>query len=73
MSGNVAEMVDNMDFKVIDGRKTWTKIGIGTAGGGWLESAEDIKIIAKDNYDGISLAHPNIGFRYVKTFRLKTR
>lgn len=73
MSGNVAEMVDNMDFKVIDGRKTWTKVGIGTAGGGWLESAEDIKITGKDNYDGISFAHPNIGFRYVKTFRLKTR
>ena len=72
MSGNVAEMVDNMDFKIIDGSKTWTKVGIGTAGGGWLESAEDIKITAKDNYDGISLGHPNIGFRYVKTFRLKT-
>jgi formylglycine-generating enzyme required for sulfatase activity len=71
MSGNVAEMVDNMDFIVVDGKKIWTKVGIGTAGGGWLESAEDIKITAKDNYDGISLAHPNIGFRYVKTFRLK--
>lgn len=72
MSGNVAEMVDNMEFKDIDGKKIWTKVGIGTAGGGWLESAEDIKIIAKDNYDGISSGHPNIGFRYVKTFRLKT-
>jgi formylglycine-generating enzyme required for sulfatase activity len=73
MSGNVAEMVDNMEFKEIDGKKIWTKVGIGTAGGGWLESADDIKILAKDNYDGIELGHPNIGFRYVKTFRLKTK
>ena len=72
MCGNVAEMVDNMEFKEIEGKKIWTKVGIGTAGGGWLENADDIKITGKDNYDGVSSEHPNIGFRYVKTFKIIT-
>ena len=72
MCGNVAEMVDNMEFKEIEGKKIWTKVGIGTAGGGWLEQADDIKITGKDNYDGVSNGHPNIGFRYVKTFKILT-
>jgi formylglycine-generating enzyme required for sulfatase activity len=55
MSGNVAEMVWN-DLQ--------TKTA-GTAGGGWMDEAESLKIHAVDPYSGISEAHPNIGFRVV--------
>lgn len=55
MSGNVAEMVWN-DLQ--------TKTP-GTAGGGWMDEAESLKIHAVDPYSGISEAHPNIGFRVV--------
>ena len=73
MCGNIAEMVYNIENKVINSKKTWIKVGIGTAGGGWLELADDIKITSKDNYNGISTEHPNIGFRYVKTYIKKSQ
>ncbi len=73
MCGNVTEMVNNMELKIYAGKTTWTKVGIGTAGGGWLELAEDIKITGKDNYNEISTGHPNIGFRYVKTYIRKSQ
>jgi formylglycine-generating enzyme required for sulfatase activity len=39
----------------------------GTAGGGWMNSAEEIKINAPDNHPNFVEAHPNIGFRVVMT------
>ena len=61
MSGNVAEMVQikpKYGFRGEDG----------TAGGGWMNSAEEIKINGNDPYKGRSEAHPNIGFRVVMTY-----
>jgi len=58
MSGNVAEMVYHSNT----GRKD-----PGTAGGGWMNTAEEIKILAPDPYKGIVDAHRNIGFRIVMT------
>lgn len=59
MSGNVAEMVYN-DFE--------TKAA-GTAGGGWMNSAEEIKILGPDPYAGVTTPHPVIGFRVVMTVK----
>ncbi len=58
MSGNVAEMVYHSNT----GRKD-----PGTAGGGWMNTAEEIKILAPDPYKGIVDSHRNIGFRIVMT------
>ncbi len=60
MSGNVAEMVQINPSKNSRGED-------GTAGGGWMNSAEEIKINGTDPYEGRSEAHPNIGFRVVIT------
>jgi formylglycine-generating enzyme required for sulfatase activity len=57
LSGNVAEMVYN-DLNP----KTH-----GTAGGGWMNSAEELKILGPDPYAGITSPHPCIGFRVVMT------
>lgn len=58
MSGNVAEMVyDNYPLK-----------NPGTAGGGWMSSAEEIKILGPDPHKGLIEAHPNVGFRVVMTY-----
>jgi formylglycine-generating enzyme required for sulfatase activity len=64
MSGNVAEMVyhSNTDRRV----EIYAKEP-GTAGGGWMNTAEEIKILAPDPYKGIVDAHRNIGFRIVMT------
>jgi formylglycine-generating enzyme required for sulfatase activity len=40
----------------------------GTAGGGWMNSAEEIKILAPDNHSKETNPHPNIGFRVVTTY-----
>jgi formylglycine-generating enzyme required for sulfatase activity len=58
MSGNVAEMVYNAPNSRKDP---------GTAGGGWMSNAEEIKILGPDPYNGKTDAHPNIGFRVVMT------
>jgi hypothetical protein len=58
MSGNVAEMVYY---------STMGRNNPGTAGGGWMNTAEEIKILAPDPYKGIIGAHKNIGFRIVLT------
>ncbi len=60
MSGNVAEMVYNAPNSRKDP---------GTAGGGWMNNAEEIKILGPDPYSGKTDAHPNIGFRVVMTVR----
>lgn len=59
MSGNVAEMVYN-DVE--------TKAA-GTAGGGWRNSEEEIKILGPDPYPGVTTANPGIGFRVVMTVK----
>jgi formylglycine-generating enzyme required for sulfatase activity len=58
ISGNIAEMVYNSPN---------SRLEPGTAGGGWMDSADEIKILAEDKYKGIIEAHPNIGFRIVMT------
>jgi formylglycine-generating enzyme required for sulfatase activity len=63
MSGNVAEMVYD-DIK--------TK-SAGTAGGGWMNNEEEIKILGPDPYTGVTNAHPGIGFRVVMTIRLNVK
>ena len=60
MSGNVAEMVQIKPSNDDRGEA-------GTAGGGWMNSAEEIKINAPDPYKGRTEGHPNIGFRVVIT------
>jgi formylglycine-generating enzyme required for sulfatase activity len=59
MSGNVAEMVYN-DIE--------TKAA-GTAGGGWRNSEEEIKILGPDPYPGVTTPNPGIGFRVVMTVK----
>jgi len=59
MSGNVAEMVYN-DIK--------TKAA-GTAGGGWRNTEEEIKILGPDPYAGVTTPNPGIGFRVVMTVK----
>lgn len=57
LSGNVAEMVyNNLSTK-----------SPGTAGGGWMNSAEELKILGPDPYSGVTAPHPCIGFRMVMT------
>jgi formylglycine-generating enzyme required for sulfatase activity len=68
MSGNVAEMVKVTTDK---GNKT---IGIGTKGGSWNSSDQDVKIMGKDEYAGKADPSPFIGFRPViskKPFHVK--
>lgn len=62
MSGNVSEMVYN---------STNSREEPGTAGGGWMSNAEEIKILGPDPYHGITVPHPNIGFRVVMTISNK--
>ena len=64
MSGNVAEMVYHINT---DPRVEIYAKEPGTAGGGWMNTAEEIKILAPDPYNGIVGAHKNIGFRIVMT------
>jgi hypothetical protein len=59
MSGNVAEMVN----------VGTTTRSAGTAGGGWMNTAEEIKILGSDPYAGITDPHPCIGFRVVMTVK----
>ena len=57
MSGNVAEYVYESIYKT----------NPGTAGGGWMDDAETIKIFGPDPYKGMISGHPNIGFRVMFT------
>lgn len=67
-SGNVAEMVyENVEAKNATDRYGVDKSRIGTAGGGWMDLPEVLQINGPDPYQGISEAHPNIGFRMVFT------
>lgn len=66
MSGNVAEMV----YETIGTNDLGVKspMGCGTAGGGWMNTAEEIKLNAEDLYEGVEDEHLNIGFRVVITY-----
>ena len=59
MSGNVAEMV----------YVGTTTRSAGTAGGGWMNTAEEIKILGPDPYAEVTTPHPVIGFRVVMTVK----
>ncbi|MCR9171152.1 MAG: formylglycine-generating enzyme family protein [bacterium] len=67
MSGNVAEMV----YGPTDFTSKSDLISIqkepGTAGGGWLDDEDALKIEGDDPYKGRTEGHPNIGFRVVIT------
>ncbi|MBK8926034.1 MAG: SUMF1/EgtB/PvdO family nonheme iron enzyme [Crocinitomicaceae bacterium] len=58
MAGNAAEMV----YESIKTKEA------GTAGGGWLSSEDELKILGTDLYQNQTEAHPNIGFRIVFSF-----
>ena len=67
LCGNVAEMVEYIEILNNDGKKSISKVEIGTAGGGWMDNEEEVKILAIDKYYGLKEANPNIGFRVVFT------
>ncbi|PWL31529.1 MAG: hypothetical protein DCO96_04840 [Fluviicola sp. XM-24bin1] len=68
ISGNVAEMVYGTSEFTSRTDLISFKKEPGTAGGGWLDTAESLKIEGDDPYDGITHGHPNIGFRVVMSF-----
>jgi formylglycine-generating enzyme required for sulfatase activity len=68
MSGNVAEMVYGSTEITTKSDLISFKNDPGTAGGGWIDSAETLKIEGNDPYSGITEGHPNIGFRVVLTY-----
>ncbi len=67
MSGNVAEMVYGTTEFDSKSDLISLKKEAGTAGGGWMDDAETLKIEADDPHNGITEGHPNIGFRVVMT------
>ncbi|MCH2224891.1 MAG: formylglycine-generating enzyme family protein [Crocinitomicaceae bacterium] len=68
--GNVAELVCETNVSSSD--LTTRKDGeYGTAGGGWMNTAEEIKILNEDLHKGINEGHPNVGFRVVMTYMKK--
>lgn len=58
MSGNVAELVYDDEKKKM----------VGTAGGSWRSSAEEVKIYAPNAHPDFKGSAPDIGFRVVSTF-----
>lgn len=68
LSGNVAEMVYDWsggygNFKKQEPQERKP----GTAGGGWMNLANEVKINAPDQHPLVSEPHPNIGFRVITT------
>lgn len=55
MSGNVAEMVYN----------DASAKSLGTAGGGWMSSEQELQLNGSDAHPNFKEAHPNVGFRIV--------
>lgn len=73
MSGNVAEMVyGGTHFKTKQDLIRYSK-DAGTAGGGWMDTEQALRIEGKDPYLGETEGHPNIGFRPVLSFLRKTK
>ena len=58
LSGNVSEMVYNSNSD---------RTNPGTAGGNWASTEEEIKLLADDQYTGVTDGKPTIGFRVVVT------
>jgi formylglycine-generating enzyme required for sulfatase activity len=71
MSGNVAEMVvDGFPNAIkMDPSDSSAVFTPGTAGGGWMNTADEVQISAADNHPNESNPHPNIGFRVVMSRR----
>jgi formylglycine-generating enzyme required for sulfatase activity len=67
MSGNVAEMVYGSTDITSDSDLISVQTAAGTAGGGWMDDAEALKIEGDDPYAELTDGHPNIGFRVVMT------
>lgn len=67
MSGNVAEMVVDGALGNENDQTRAKSLTPGTAGGGWMNTANEVKISAPDNHPNHTEAHPNIGFRVVMT------
>lgn len=68
LCGNVSEMVIDWNGGFGNYKKVESQTkAFGTAGGGWMNSAEEIKINAADNHPNVIEAHPNIGFRVITT------
>ena len=71
--GNVAEMVwGSTEFETKSDLIEYSKEA-GTAGGGWMDDAETLKIEADDPYKNITDGHPNIGFRPVMSYLRKSK
>lgn len=68
MSGNVAEMVYGATEFDWESDLLEVESAPGTAGGGWMDDAETLKIEGDDPYAGETEGHPNIGFRVVITY-----
>jgi hypothetical protein len=66
-TGEKIVILKNNDKIFKDTIPPYKNLSHGTAGGGWMNSAEEIKIHAPDNYPNVIEAHPNIGFRVVMT------
>ena len=62
MSGNVSEMV----YEIVDGK--YDKKSFGTAGGGWMNTEDQLKFVSEDPYKGEENPHLNIGFRVVMSY-----
>ncbi|PHR31854.1 MAG: hypothetical protein COA38_07250 [Fluviicola sp.] len=72
VSGNVAEMVyESLGANDLSVRTTPREVG--TAGGGWMNTHEEIKLNAEDQYQGVEDAHINIGFRVVISYASNPR
>lgn len=63
ISGNAAEMINV---------KTESGYEPGTAGGSWASPAENLKILGPDSHEGLTEAHPEVGFRVVCTYLNRT-
>lgn len=72
MSGNVAEMVyESVGTTDLEIRTNPREMG--TAGGGWMNTEQEIKLNAEDLYKGVEDEHINIGFRVVISFASNPR
>lgn len=66
MCGNLAEMVYESTGSS-DLLEKPNQLKSGTAGGGWMNTIDEIKLNAEDLYQGMEKEHVNIGFRVVIT------
>ena len=68
LAGNVAEMVyGTTETSSRSDLLSYDKSFLGTAGGGWMDRIDALRIEGDDPYSGSKEGHPNIGFRVVMT------